>query len=167
MKRGGYIARAIPIRAKTALKADPAKQLKRSTGLASGSGPKRSAPPADKPKTPQQQKRATQLRDWAEVKRQAAERDGFRCVGCGSDQQLETHHRHLKQSGGSRLHDGIANALTLCRTHHEYAHAHRNTEAIALGWCVLQGENPAVHPIRAADGCLYLHGDDGTRRRVG
>lgn len=160
MKRGGFGPRAAPLVAKSGLV--PRSKLSRTTRLraagprGAGAGP-----------TPQQARRKTQLATWAEVKEQAHQRDGWRCIGCGTDRDLDCQHRANKGMGGSKQRDTIANALTLCRTCHRFADQHKNSEGAARGWTVPDGTDPATWPIRAYDGVLYLHGDDGERRRVG
>ena len=154
------------------------KPLQRKTELASTSEPSRSplargaAPGRSGQRgadTPQRARRRLQLATWAEVRQVALERDHWTCVGCGrSDVALDVHHRILKGAGSSKELDHIANAVSLCRTCHEFAHSWRNSKALGLGWCVPRGENPAEWEVSysvAHGGGRWLLDDAGSRWR--
>ena len=56
---------------------------------------------------------------YSELHRQVLERDGWRCQGCGSMQNLQVHHLTFRsQSGG----DMEQNLITLCAECHEQVH---------------------------------------------
>ena len=154
------------------------KGLERKAEFPRGGGLTRSAPMprtpnpdrAPRPRTPQQAARAAQLDTWADIKHAGCQRDGWMCVGCGHAAPLDGHHRDLKGIGGSKLLDHIANCVSLCRSCHDWAHAHRNTDALDSGLCVPKGTNPATWPVRyspAHGGGLWLLTDAGDRQRVG
>lgn len=56
----------------------------------------------------------------AAVRRQAKERDNYRCRICGFREALHSHHIAPKSQGGK--HD-LANLITLCPNHHALVHA--------------------------------------------
>ncbi|MEJ2886127.1 hypothetical protein [Actinomycetospora aeridis] len=108
---------------------------------------------------------------WAQVRPIALERDGWRCVGCGSPGPLDCHHRSNKGMGGSRLLDHVANAITICGPGnaygcHGFAHRYKNTHAAASGLSVPQGEDFRQWSVLYPDGGWYLLDDDGDRTRV-
>jgi RNA-directed DNA polymerase len=53
---------------------------------------------------------------WDEARRQALERDGYRCVQCGSTKDCDVHHIQARKDGGS--HD-LDNLITLCKECHQ------------------------------------------------
>lgn len=164
LKRTGGLARVTPLLARAALTARSGLTRNTPLPMATGPLPRHGGTGGD---TPQKARRREQLATWAEVKQQAHQRDGWRCVGCGTDRDLDCQHRANKGMGGSKQLDTIANALTLCRRCHEFADTHKNGEGAARGWTVPAGTDPATWPIRCSDGHLYLHDDAGTRSRVG
>ena len=56
-------------------------------------------------------------REWKRARKQARERDGNRCVRCGSTRFLQVHHLN-----GNASDMRLENLITLCRTHHRLAH---------------------------------------------
>jgi 5-methylcytosine-specific restriction endonuclease McrA len=50
------------------------------------------------------------------ARRQAMQRDGNRCVECGSTQDLQVHHIVPRREGGSHE---LSNLITLCAACHE------------------------------------------------
>lgn len=163
----------------------PGKPLKRSapltahTGLSRTSGLSRVAPtqrhaPLPRVSTPAKPAKTRERRSgadpdvltWAAVRTIALERDGWRCVGCGSHGPLDVHHRAFKGSGGSKLRDHLANALTLCGPGnafgcHGFAHRWKNTRAAALGLSVPLGSDPYTLPVLYPDGGWWLLDDLG------
>ena len=59
-------------------------------------------------------------RRWARVRRQAFERDGYRCRACGRAGRLEAHHEPPLRDGADPY--DLAGILTLCRTCHIERH---------------------------------------------
>lgn len=58
--------------------------------------------------------------NWERIKRNALDRDGWRCRDCAKAGRLEVHHvRPLREGGGNAL----ANLRTLCVACHKAAHA--------------------------------------------
>lgn len=65
--------------------------------------------------------------DWARQRLLALERDGERCVECGSTKDLHVHHILPRRSFGDdwRAANHLDNLLTLCPTHHLARHGGR------------------------------------------
>ena len=57
---------------------------------------------------------------WALVRRQAFERDGWRCTACGQAGRLEAHHEPQLGAGGDPY--DLAGIKTLCRACHIELH---------------------------------------------
>lgn len=78
-------------------------------------------------------------------------RDDHRCIACGRSSPLTAHHRTARGMGGtSRVDLGSpTNGLTLCGSGttgcHGWVEYHR-TQAVALGWLVPEGVDPATRP---------------------
>lgn len=169
LKRGGFGMRTARLVPRVPLKSDPSKPLKRSKGLTPGAPPARTG--GDRGKTPQQRKRAQQLRYWADVRQVALERDQGLCVACGKPAG-SVHHRAGKGAGGSRLLDVVENAVSLCGTSnadgcHGLAHQRKNTISAVLGISVPRGGDYANWPVRysaAHGGGMWLLEPDGTRK---
>jgi group II intron reverse transcriptase/maturase len=53
--------------------------------------------------------------EWAEKRAQVLERDGYRCIRCGSTDSLDVHHKVARQNRGT---DNLENLETLCRSCH-------------------------------------------------
>lgn len=60
---------------------------------------------------------------WAKVRALALNRDGYRCLNCGTSQQLIVHH-HVEWTEGIDPYD-LSNLETLCRRCHGQLHARR------------------------------------------
>lgn len=83
--------------------------------------------------------RARNSRAWQLVREAAKQRDGYRCVCCGSTERLEVHHRIPIEQGGSEL--ALDNLATLC------VPCHRKEEGV-VSTGVFLGER-ASHPAPA------------------
>lgn len=62
-------------------------------------------------------KRSPHRTDW---RKEAKERDGFKCRICGFSEIIHTHHINAKRLGGKHTLD---NLITLCPNHHAMVHA--------------------------------------------
>ena len=73
-------------------------------------------------------------RRWRAVKRQAHERDGWRCTVCGKAGALEAHHKIPIEKGGDPYH--LDNILSHCRGCHIEHHRRerRQTDAASDRW---------------------------------
>ena len=58
---------------------------------------------------------ASSLRDWRDVRAEVLERDGYRCQQCGSQDNLDVHHRQARHQGGDASPE---NLVTLCERCH-------------------------------------------------
>lgn len=56
---------------------------------------------------------------WKAKRAQRLRLDRYRCVKCGSGENLNVHHRTYQRWGGSEL---MADLVTLCREHHQMLH---------------------------------------------
>lgn len=54
---------------------------------------------------------------WKELREKALERDGYKCVLCGSDQNLQVHHVFLRKFH-KELQGDIDNLVSLCTRDH-------------------------------------------------
>lgn len=105
-------------------------------------------------------------RVWEEVKDAVFARDK-RCIVCGTDQNLDAHHRVARGSGGASRPEiafGMANLVTLCRMDHMSVEAHPN-DAREAGLRVDRGVDPATVPVQYLGG-LALLDDEGFMRFV-
>jgi len=92
--------------------------------------------------------------NWEKAKKACFERDEGKCRRCGREAQ-DCHHRKLKGMGGTAdpvLKYGLANLISLCRSCHNWIHAHP-AESYEAGWLVHSWDDPALIPI--PDGRKY------------
>ena len=75
---------------------------------------------------------------WAKVRRQAFERDGYRCTECGNAGRLEAHHKAPLRAGGDSY--DLAGIATLCRNCHIARHRPDDMVAGRMEWCVFVSE---------------------------
>lgn len=102
---------------------------------------------------------------WEQVKAQARLRDKNQCVRCRrAGSNLDVHHRLPKGIGGaqSRVAYGMANLVTLCRSCHEWAHAHP-VDALRDGFVVARHDEPADVAIVSRGTVLYMNYQAGRR----
>lgn len=59
--------------------------------------------------------------DWSSTTKSIKERDGGRCVRCGSTNKVQTHHIIPLSKGGT---NHSFNLITLCESCHESQHKH-------------------------------------------
>lgn len=91
------------------------------------------------------------------------ERDGYRCVACGSTRDLEIQHVRARGMGGSRLPwvNSAGNGILLCRTDHATCEARAEVMHIGGYWRYSwQKPGPVYY---AAEDRWYWLNDDGTR----
>ena len=77
------------------------------------------------------------------------------CEACGrflGSYGGQVHHRQTRQSGGSKLRNGICNAGLLCGTPDDFATCHGKATRGDLhmkgaGWLLVSGQNPATEPV--------------------
>lgn len=74
-------------------------------------------------------KRRRDWKAWRRVRQQAFERDGFKCVACGSSDKLHGHHLNYHRVGSERVED----IVTLCESCHSKEHAWGQRERRARG----------------------------------
>lgn len=87
-------------------------------------------------------------------------RDGGRCVMCGTDRDLQCHHR-IPRGMGSSKRPGInqpQNLLTLCAEDHRCVESSR-TLAYENGWLVRRHEDPASKAVLTTRGWVLLTPD--------
>ena len=71
-------------------------------------------------------------RRWARVRRQAFERDGYRCTECGRAGRLEAHHEPPLRDGADPY--DLARIRTLCRGCHIERHRGDNETPGRAAW---------------------------------
>lgn len=101
-------------------------------------------------------------RVWLDAKEDAIRRDKC-CIRCGAVPGLDVHHRRARMAGGTSdpvIAFGLANLVTLCRTHHDYFEQHPD-EARELKLRLGPDEVPAETPVRYF-GRWVLLADDGS-----
>jgi 5-methylcytosine-specific restriction endonuclease McrA len=62
---------------------------------------------------------------WREAREEVLKRDGYRCVRCGSTEELHVHHILERRKGGEHK---LGNLITLCRRCHQKEHPFPLTE---------------------------------------
>lgn len=68
---------------------------------------------------------------WKELREKALERDGHRCVLCGSDQNLQVHHVFPRKFHKD-LQEDLDNLVVLCNRHHWRQHRDAGYLELAL-----------------------------------
>jgi len=69
---------------------------------------------------------------WREAREEVLKRDGYRCVRCGSTEELHVHHILERRKGGEHK---LGNLITLCRRCHQKEHPFPLTErAVEKRW---------------------------------
>ena len=86
---------------------------------------------------------------WFSGNRDAAlERDGHRCVRCGSEEQLVVHHKDGNGRGASNPNNSLENLETLCRACHATEHGLLASWAKKYDACVGCGTIERKHNAR-------------------
>ena len=109
------------------------------------------------------------MTQWDTAKRQVFLRDGGKCLWCLGE-AADVHHRRPKGMGGTSdpyIAFGVANLVSLCRSCHDYIHAHP-AEGYRLGYLVHSWDDPAEIPIVLKPGTHYIRlRSDGEFEKVG
>ena len=84
-------------------------------------------------------------------------RSGGMCERCGAARATDKHHRKLRRHGDH----APANLVDLCRTCHNWVHAHP-AEALLAGFMCPSWENPRLQPVKHAWLGRVLLVDDGS-----
>lgn len=107
----------------------------------------------------------------ADLKRRVRERDGDQCWVCGTDWDIDVHHRAGRGAGGSKAANVMSNCVCACRKHNGMA----ETDADFMRLAYARGFKVKRHGIRApADIAIwstpeqawFLLSDDGSRLRL-
>jgi 5-methylcytosine-specific restriction protein A len=95
------------------------------------------------------------------VRQSVHERDGDRCVHCGTFDSLQVHHRRARAMGGTVRSDtnSPANLVLLCLSCHARVESQRDW-ARDRGLLLRQSQTPAEVPL-VWHGCRVLLGDGG------
>lgn len=93
------------------------------------------------------------------------ERDGHRCLTCGTTWDLTINHRINRGMGGSRLLNSPENLTTACATCNSSYENHPEA-ARRFGWKALRGSDLTAIPVRAANLGWYRLDADGGRVAV-
>ncbi len=70
---------------------------------------------------PKQVPNRLEQQDYQELREHVLRRDGWRCQLCGSNRNLEVHHREFRSHGGA---NDERNLITLCFDCHRSVHGH-------------------------------------------
>lgn len=95
---------------------------------------------------------------WVAAKRLVNERDGGLCVRCGSE-ATDIHHRTPRGMGGSsdpETNYSPANLVSLCRSCHDYVHAHP-AESYDDGFLVRSWDDPRDCPLMLANETVVIY----------
>lgn len=160
MKRGTPLQRRTPLKAKKPMNRGTTALRQQRTPLKRTTPEQAPARNAPSPK-PRARKTPTASEDERATRRIVEERsDGF-CEKCGAPPATDKAHRISRGVGGWW---DPANILDLCRTCHQYDHAHPTT-AYDGGWHLRSGTIPEDAPVwfhhEGTFGWAYLH-HDGT-----
>ena len=77
-------------------------------------------------------------RRWARARRQAFERDNYRCASCGRAGRLEAHHEPPLRAGSDAY--DLAGIVTLCRGCHIEHHRAEDETSGRAAWRALVDE---------------------------
>lgn len=103
-------------------------------------------------------------KDVDAARRLVRERDGGRCLMCGTEAD-NIHHRRRKGMGGSALLEQPSNLVTLCGLGNAsgcHGEVHQNPwEAHCEGWLLYSGEIAAETPVMTRFGWVLLDDEGG------
>lgn len=98
------------------------------------------------------------------------ERDGHKCLHCGTTEGLVPQHRRNRGMGGSRLRNIPSNIIVLCSGYNGLIEQDDRaaSQAVAYGWKVVGMDAPSMVPVydRGAQG-WYLLDDNYGREAIG
>jgi 5-methylcytosine-specific restriction endonuclease McrA len=72
---------------------------------------------------PKQPRLQLEPEPYNKLRKEVLRRDGWRCLVCGSRQNLQVHHKQLRSQQG---HDSELNLITLCAPCHKGLHSGPN-----------------------------------------
>ena len=103
--------------------------------------------------------------------RRMLERDGYKCVACGTEYDLTPQHRANRGMGGSKRGHGLSNLVTMCRYHNERLESDPGFAELGrkLGWKLKRNSGPPASEIAVwyrMDFGWFLLADDGSRLRL-
>lgn len=95
--------------------------------------------------------------------RRYLERDGGKCLHCGTTEGLVPQHRRNRGMGGSRARDVPSNIIVLCSAANYLIEADAGwaQRAVAFGWKIQGMDDPEMTPVYdvTAQGWFALHDD--------
>lgn len=99
------------------------------------------------------------------------ERDGYKCVACGTEYDLTPQHRANRGMGGSKRGHGLSNLVTMCRHHNEQLESDPKFAELGrrMGWKVKRNSGPPPSDIAVwsfPELAWFLLADDGSRLRL-
>ena len=86
---------------------------------------------------------AINRRKWALVRREAFERDGYRCRACGRPGRLEAHHEPPLRKGADPYR--LEGVMSMCRGCHIQHHRDEDKTADQLAWTIFIGDLARAH----------------------
>ena len=103
--------------------------------------------------------------------RRMLERDGYKCVACGTEYDLTPQHRANRGMGGSKRGHGLSNLVTMCKRHNEQLESDPKFAELGrrMGWKVKRNSGPPASEIAVwsfPDWGWFLLADDGSRLRL-
>lgn len=99
------------------------------------------------------------------------ERDGYKCVACGTEYDLTPQHRANRGMGGSKRGHGLSNLVTMCKRHNEQLESDPKFAELGrrMGWKVKRNSGPPPSDIAVwsfPELAWFLLADDGSRLRL-
>ena len=99
------------------------------------------------------------------------ERDGHKCVACGTPFDLTPQHRANRGMGGSKRVHGLSNLVTMCKRHNEQLESDPEFAELGrrMGWKVKRNSGPPASEIAVwsrPELGWFLLADDGSRLRL-
>ena len=103
--------------------------------------------------------------------RRMLERDGYKCVACGTGYDLTPQHRANRGMGGSKRGHGLSNLVTMCKRHNEQLESDPKFAELGrqLGWKVKRNSGPPASEVACwsfPEQAWFLLADDGSRLRL-
>ena len=99
------------------------------------------------------------------------ERDGHKCVACGTPFDLTPQHRANRGMGGSKRGHGLSNLVTMCKRHNEQLESDPKFAELGrrMGWKVKRNSGPPASEVACwsfPEQAWFLLADDGSRLRL-